>query len=157
MTSGRPAESRAENAFGARFGAVPAGLSMARTLPMPVALRGRRGAVKQEVFGQYVIFSGRSLAFSIQRLTTFSEGRRPTRGRTGETAMVFRSEDPPPPANLKVDTPPDAERPTTAMLKGDIDSGRTGDKVVVVDQKEQFRPVPPATVAQLLLGHLRAG
>lgn len=43
--------------------------------------------------------------------------------------MVFRSEDPPPPANLKVDTPPDAERPTTAMLKGDIDSGRTGDKV----------------------------
>lgn len=43
--------------------------------------------------------------------------------------MVFRSEDPPPPANLKVDTPPDSQRPTTAMLKGDIDSGRTGDKV----------------------------
>ena len=29
--------------------------------------------------------------------------------------------------------PPDSNRPTTAMLKGDIDSGRTGDKVEVFD------------------------
>ncbi len=32
-----------------------------------------------------------------------------------------------------MDAPPDAARPTTAMLKGDVDSGRTGDKNPVFD------------------------
>jgi hypothetical protein len=32
-----------------------------------------------------------------------------------------------------IDPPPDSENPTSAMLKGDIDSGRTGDKVAVFD------------------------
>ena len=32
-----------------------------------------------------------------------------------------------------VNPPPDSNRPTTAMLKGDIDSGRTGDKNPVFD------------------------
>ncbi|KQO59296.1 MULTISPECIES: hypothetical protein [unclassified Methylobacterium] len=43
--------------------------------------------------------------------------------------MVLRSEDPPAPGNIAVETPPDSREPTTAMLKADIDSGRTGDKV----------------------------
>lgn len=43
--------------------------------------------------------------------------------------MTLRSEDPPPPGNIAVAPPPNSERPTTAMLKADIDSGRTGDKV----------------------------
>lgn len=43
--------------------------------------------------------------------------------------MVLRSETPPPPANLAVDEPGPSDRPTTAMLKADIDSGATGDKV----------------------------
>jgi len=32
-----------------------------------------------------------------------------------------------------MDPPPDSDRPTAAMLKGDIDSGRTGDKNPVFD------------------------
>jgi hypothetical protein len=32
-----------------------------------------------------------------------------------------------------MEAPPDAARPTTAMLKGDVDSGRTGDKNPVFD------------------------
>jgi hypothetical protein len=32
-----------------------------------------------------------------------------------------------------IDAPPDSANPTTAMLKADIDSGRTGDKVEVYD------------------------
>ncbi|WP_230530074.1 hypothetical protein [Microvirga roseola] len=32
-----------------------------------------------------------------------------------------------------MDPPPSSARPTTAQLKGDIDSGRTGDKVEVFD------------------------
>ncbi len=32
-----------------------------------------------------------------------------------------------------IDAPPDSGEPTTAMLKADIDSGRTGDKVEVFD------------------------
>ena len=43
--------------------------------------------------------------------------------------MSLRSETPPPPGNLHVVTPPDVDRPTTAMLKADINSGATGDKV----------------------------
>lgn len=42
---------------------------------------------------------------------------------------MFKSETPPPPANLHVEPSPDSAAPTTAMLKADIDSGRTGDKV----------------------------
>ncbi|POR41578.1 hypothetical protein [Methylobacterium sp. V23] len=47
--------------------------------------------------------------------------------------MTLRSETPPTPGNLAVETPPESERPTTAMLKADIDSGRTGDKVAHYD------------------------
>ncbi|MGU3539209.1 hypothetical protein [Methylobacterium sp. A54F] len=43
--------------------------------------------------------------------------------------MVLRSETPPTPADLEVASPPETERPTTAQLKADIDSGRSGDKV----------------------------
>lgn len=42
---------------------------------------------------------------------------------------LFRSENPPSPADLHVPTPPASDKPTTAMLKADIDSGATGDKV----------------------------
>ncbi len=42
---------------------------------------------------------------------------------------MFRSEDPPAPADIAAATPPVSDKPTTAMLKADIDSGRTGDKV----------------------------
>ncbi|MCJ2051795.1 hypothetical protein [Methylobacterium sp. J-070] len=47
--------------------------------------------------------------------------------------MLFRSETPPPPGNLHVAEPPASNRPTTAMLKADIDSGATGDKVADYD------------------------
>jgi hypothetical protein len=33
----------------------------------------------------------------------------------------------------RIDPPPDSENPTTAQLKGDIDSGTTGDKVGTYD------------------------
>ncbi|GJD35010.1 hypothetical protein [Methylobacterium aerolatum] len=46
---------------------------------------------------------------------------------------MFRSETPPPPGNLEVAEPPPSESPTVAQLKGDIDSGRTGDKVPHLD------------------------
>jgi hypothetical protein len=42
---------------------------------------------------------------------------------------MLRNEDPPSPANLQVDEPPPSSAPTTAMLKADIDSGSTGEKV----------------------------
>ena len=47
--------------------------------------------------------------------------------------MLFRSETPPSPGNLHVPEPPFSDRPTTAMLKADIDSGATGDKVAAYD------------------------
>jgi hypothetical protein len=47
--------------------------------------------------------------------------------------MTLRSETPPPPGNLPADPPPDSEAPTTAQLKGDIDSGLTADKTPHVD------------------------
>src|ERR1700712_494611 len=47
--------------------------------------------------------------------------------------MVLRSEDPPTPGNIAVEAPPNSDKPTTAMLKADIDSGRTGDKVAHYD------------------------
>ena len=43
--------------------------------------------------------------------------------------MSLRSETPPAPANLDFGEPPTSDQPTSAMLKADIDSGRTGDKV----------------------------
>lgn len=46
---------------------------------------------------------------------------------------MFRSETPPSPGNLHVAEPPPSPRPTTAMLKADIDSGATGDKIAVYD------------------------
>lgn len=40
----------------------------------------------------------------------------------------------PPTRTIKpIDSPPDSEKSTTAMLKADIDSGRTGDKTEVFD------------------------
>ncbi|APT34692.1 hypothetical protein MCBMB27_05401 [Methylobacterium phyllosphaerae] len=47
--------------------------------------------------------------------------------------MLFRSEAPPPPGNLRVSELGASDRPTTAMLKADIDSGATGDKIAVYD------------------------
>lgn len=46
---------------------------------------------------------------------------------------MLRSETPPPPGNLDAPEPPDSDRPNVAQLKGDINSGRTGDKVEHVD------------------------
>lgn len=46
---------------------------------------------------------------------------------------MLRSETPPPPGNLDAREPPDSDRPNVAQLKGDIDSGRTGDKIAHVD------------------------
>jgi hypothetical protein len=46
---------------------------------------------------------------------------------------MLRDETPPPPANRTVDEPPASSAPTTAMLKADIDSGSTGDKVAHYD------------------------
>lgn len=46
---------------------------------------------------------------------------------------MFRSETPPPPGNLEPTAPPDSDRPNVAQLKGDIDSGRTGDKIAHTD------------------------
>ncbi|RVU18177.1 hypothetical protein [Methylobacterium oryzihabitans] len=44
-----------------------------------------------------------------------------------------RSDVPPTRTIEPIDTPPDGGRPTSAQLKADIDSGRTGDKVPVFD------------------------
>lgn len=42
---------------------------------------------------------------------------------------LFRSGDPPAPADLHVQAAPASKKPTTAMLKADIDSGAPGDKI----------------------------
>lgn len=47
--------------------------------------------------------------------------------------MILRSETPPAPGNLSIEEPPASDRPTSAMLKADIDSGVTGDKVKAYD------------------------
>lgn len=47
--------------------------------------------------------------------------------------MVLRSETPPPPADHVPDAPAPSERPTSAQLKAEIDSGRTGDKIPAHD------------------------
>lgn len=45
-----------------------------------------------------------------------------------------RRDDLPPTQTIRsIDPPPPSDNPTTAQLKGDIDSGRTGDKVGVFD------------------------
>jgi hypothetical protein len=46
---------------------------------------------------------------------------------------MANSDIPPTQTILPMDPPPPSERPTSAMLKGDIDSGRTGDKMPVFD------------------------
>ena len=51
-----------------------------------------------------------------------------------EGAMSFPQGEMPATHTIKrMDAPPDSADPTTAQLKGDIDSGRTGDKVGVYD------------------------
>jgi len=47
--------------------------------------------------------------------------------------MSYETDLPPHKSAQPMAPPPDAERPNAAMLKGDIDSGRTGDKVEVFD------------------------
>ena len=47
--------------------------------------------------------------------------------------MATQSDIPPTHTVKPVDPPPDSNRPNAAMLKGDIDSGRTGDKNPVFD------------------------
>ena len=73
--------------------------------------------------------------------------------------MLFRSETPPPPGNLRVPEPGGSERPTTAMLKADIDSGVTGDKIAAYDpglsQLGTDDEAAAATV-RLLLASIRA-
>jgi hypothetical protein len=47
--------------------------------------------------------------------------------------VATNSDVPPTPTVKPVDPPPPSDQPTSAMLKADIDSGRTGDKVGVLD------------------------
>ena len=47
--------------------------------------------------------------------------------------MATKSDIPPTHTIKPIDSPPDSGEPTTAMLKADIDSGRTGDKNEVFD------------------------
>lgn len=47
--------------------------------------------------------------------------------------MTTQPDLPPSQTIQPMDPPPGSDRPTSAMLKGDIDSGRTGDKVEVFD------------------------
>jgi hypothetical protein len=48
-------------------------------------------------------------------------------------SMERRNELPPTHTIRPIDTPPDSDQSTTAQLKADINSGRTGDKVEVFD------------------------
>ena len=47
--------------------------------------------------------------------------------------MALRSETPPPPGDHVLEAPVSSERSTTAQLKAEIDSGRTGDKIPAHD------------------------
>lgn len=47
--------------------------------------------------------------------------------------MERRNDLPPTQTIRPIDAPPDSDTPTTAQLKADIDSGRTGDKTEVFD------------------------
>ena len=51
----------------------------------------------------------------------------------GPATMATRDDLPPSRSAKPIDPPPASGRPTTAQLKGDIASGRTGDKVGVFD------------------------
>lgn len=81
----------------------------------------------------------RSGSMPLQRVTSSepAPGRGPEVGIAPllkvPSLMLFRSETPPPPGNLRVPEPGGSERPTTAMLKADIDSGATGDKIAAYD------------------------
>ncbi len=56
------------------------------------------------------------------------------RSRAAIQERALSNRDIPPTHTIKpIDAPPDSANPTTAMLKADIDSGRTGDKVEVYD------------------------
>ncbi|WP_409566632.1 hypothetical protein [Methylobacterium sp. E-005] len=66
-------------------------------------------------------------------LRAISHRTTPDAAALKDTPMLFRSETPPPPGNLHVAEPPAYDRPTTAMLKADIDSGATIDKVAAYD------------------------
>src|SRR3954453_11876430 len=48
-------------------------------------------------------------------------------------ARMANPDIPPTPTVKLVDPPPPSDKPTSAMLKADIESGRTGDKVGVLD------------------------
>ncbi|HEV2604552.1 MAG TPA: hypothetical protein VGU24_12895 [Microvirga sp.] len=47
--------------------------------------------------------------------------------------MASNADLPPTQTIIPIDTPPDSDRPTAAMLKADVDSGATGDKTEVFD------------------------
>ena len=47
--------------------------------------------------------------------------------------MAYETDLPPHKSAQPIAPPPDSDRPNAAMLKGDVDSGRTGDKVEVFD------------------------
>jgi hypothetical protein len=53
--------------------------------------------------------------------------------RNKEGALAAQPDIPPTRTIEPIDAPPDSADPTSAMLKGDIDSGRTGDKNPVFD------------------------
>ena len=71
--------------------------------------------------------------------------------------MATNSDIPPTPHTTEpIDPPPPSDQPTSAMLKADIDSGRTGDKVGVfdpglsslgTDDEAAGRPPSPVQVA----------
>jgi hypothetical protein len=70
--------------------------------------------------------------------------------------LSTNSEVPPVPTVKPVDPPPPSSRPTAAMLKGDIESGRSGDKNPVfdptlaplgTDDEAAGRPPSPVRVA----------
>lgn len=62
-----------------------------------------------------------------------SRDRRIRHENVMETPLASRSDVPPTHTVDSVEPPPASDRPTSAMLKGDIDSGRTGDKNPVFD------------------------
>lgn len=70
--------------------------------------------------------------------------------------MALRTETPPPPADRVPEAPPASAQPTSAQLKAEIDSGRTGDKIPAhdpglsplgTDDEAAGRPAAPSRVA----------
>jgi hypothetical protein len=77
--------------------------------------------------------------------------------------MATNSDIPPTHTIKPVDPPPPSDQPTSAMLKDDIDSGRTGDKVGVfdpglstlgTDDEAAGRPPSPFRIAFKISGDL---